>query len=196
MNQKSILSFYRARFFSCFAKKETSSSTITRHNKKVIGIKPITFLWCGRRDLNSYGVNHTPLKRARLPVPPLPRVVLFLTTGLLYTIFRKSQGVKGKKFWAKKDFFENLFLAVDFFVFSCYNTPCSGCSAVGSAPGLGPGCRRFKSCHSDQKRKCPLWVLPLLLGTIGRAEMRCRFALQNGTPQGFAEFKSCHSDQK
>ena len=28
-------------------------------------------LWCERRDLNPYGVNHTPLKRARLPVPPL-----------------------------------------------------------------------------------------------------------------------------
>ena len=27
----------------------------------------------------------------------------------------------------------------------------SGCSAVGSALGLGPRCRRFKSCHSDQK---------------------------------------------
>ena len=30
--------------------------------------------WCGQRDLNSYGVNHTPLKRARLPVPPRPRM--------------------------------------------------------------------------------------------------------------------------
>ncbi len=26
----------------------------------------------------------------------------------------------------------------------------SGCSAVGSAPALGAGCRRFESCHSDQ----------------------------------------------
>ena len=25
----------------------------------------------------------------------------------------------------------------------------TGCSAVGSAPALGAGCRRFKSCHSD-----------------------------------------------
>ena len=25
----------------------------------------------------------------------------------------------------------------------------SGCSAVGSAPALGAGCRRFKSCHPD-----------------------------------------------
>ncbi len=30
---------------------------------------------CGKRDLNPYGVNHTPLKRARLPVPPLPRIL-------------------------------------------------------------------------------------------------------------------------
>ena len=28
----------------------------------------------------------------------------------------------------------------------------SGCSADGSAPGLGPGCRRFKSCHSDHMK--------------------------------------------
>ena len=26
-----------------------------------------------------------------------------------------------------------------------------GCSAVGSAPALGAGCRRFESCHSDQR---------------------------------------------
>ena len=32
----------------------------------------LLFVWCGKRDLNPYGVNHTPLKRARLPVPPLP----------------------------------------------------------------------------------------------------------------------------
>ena len=25
----------------------------------------------------------------------------------------------------------------------------TGCSAVGSAPALGAGCRRFESCHSD-----------------------------------------------
>ncbi len=27
----------------------------------------------------------------------------------------------------------------------------SGCSAVGSASGLGPGGRRFESCHPDEK---------------------------------------------
>ena len=34
-------------------------------------LEPVPFLWCEKRDLNPYGVNHTPLKRARLPVPPL-----------------------------------------------------------------------------------------------------------------------------
>ena len=29
----------------------------------------------------------------------------------------------------------------------------SGCSAVGSARALGARCRRFESCHSDQKRE-------------------------------------------
>ena len=55
-------------------------------------------VWCGKRDLNPYGVNHTPLKRARLPVPPLPRVRL--TRNILYytrffqnvkTFFEKNQ---------------------------------------------------------------------------------------------------------
>lgn len=29
------------------------------------------YLWCERRDLNPYESPHTPLKRARLPIPPL-----------------------------------------------------------------------------------------------------------------------------
>ena len=39
-----------------------------RHSRK----SPLLRLWCGHRDLNSDGVNHTPLKRTRLPVPPWP----------------------------------------------------------------------------------------------------------------------------
>ena len=30
--------------------------------------------WCERRDLNPYESPHTPLKRARLPIPPLSQV--------------------------------------------------------------------------------------------------------------------------
>ena len=47
-------------------------------NQKNTGIArwAMPVFWCGRRDLNPYGVIHTPLKRARLPVPPLPRVVI------------------------------------------------------------------------------------------------------------------------
>ena len=40
--------------------------------------------WCGRRDLNPYGVNHTPLKRARLPVPPLSQALLIIKPKGLY----------------------------------------------------------------------------------------------------------------
>ena len=39
----------------------------------------------------------------------------------------------------------------------------TGCSAVGSAPALGAGCRRFESCHSDH-----------LSPEIGRASCRER----------------------
>ena len=42
-------------------------------------------LWCGKRDLNPYGVNHTPLKRARLPVPPLSHAARIRATKILYT---------------------------------------------------------------------------------------------------------------
>ena len=30
--------------------------------------------WCGRWDLNPYVIQHTPLKRACLPIPALPRI--------------------------------------------------------------------------------------------------------------------------
>ena len=32
--------------------------------------------WCERRDLNPYESPHTPLKRARLPIPPLSHIYL------------------------------------------------------------------------------------------------------------------------
>ena len=35
------------------------------------------FLWCRRRDLNPHGFLHTPLKRARIPIPPLRHIFLF-----------------------------------------------------------------------------------------------------------------------
>ena len=34
--------------------------------------KPPFYFWCGRRDLNPYSVKNTPLKRARMPIPPRP----------------------------------------------------------------------------------------------------------------------------
>ncbi len=36
------------------------------------------FFWCEKRDLNPYSVNYTPLKRARLPVPPLSHIAELL----------------------------------------------------------------------------------------------------------------------
>ena len=61
--------------------------------------------WCEKRDLNPYGVNHTPLKRARLPVPPLSHDVwlsmrVFLDNDIDYTRFWKNcQGVFEKYFF-------------------------------------------------------------------------------------------------
>ena len=50
---------------------------------------------CGKRDLNPYGVNHTPLKRARLPVPPLPHSLLELLPSTFDIIAQASAFVKG-----------------------------------------------------------------------------------------------------
>ena len=36
----------------------------------------IFLVWCERRDLNPYELPHTPLKRARLPIPPLSHIRL------------------------------------------------------------------------------------------------------------------------
>ena len=44
----------------------------------------------------------------------------------------------------------------------------SGCSAVGSAGGLGPSGRRFEPCHSDQKR--------IIRTVSSRWEMRSDFS--------------------
>ncbi len=58
-------------------------------------------LWCGKRDLNPYGVNHTPLKRARLPVPPLPhsleRYIVYYTSFRLSRVnFKKTLQIRKK----------------------------------------------------------------------------------------------------
>lgn len=43
-------------------------------HKKTVCIQMDTYrFWCERRDLNPYESPHTPLKRARLPIPPLSR---------------------------------------------------------------------------------------------------------------------------
>ena len=69
-------------------------------------INMIRLFWCGKRDLNPYGVNHTPLKRARLPVPPLPRVRLARNI-LYYTLFFQNVKCFFKK---NQNFSENFFL--------------------------------------------------------------------------------------
>ena len=58
-----------------------NSTILTSRDKKITPNRAkaqmeVIGYWCGRRDLNSYGVTHTPLKRARLPVPPRPHMPL------------------------------------------------------------------------------------------------------------------------
>lgn len=40
----------------------------------------IAVSWCERRDLNPYESPHTPLKRARLPIPPLSLTTIEIIT--------------------------------------------------------------------------------------------------------------------
>ena len=48
----------------------------------MFGISPDTWsLWCARPDLNWYDVTHTPLKRARLPIPPRAPVTISYYSG-------------------------------------------------------------------------------------------------------------------
>ena len=62
----------------------------------------------------------------------------------------------------------------------------SGCSAVGSARGLGPRCRRFESCHSDHdngtayKSVVPLFIFPKNLILQGFSA----FFFINSSPKG------------
>ena len=49
-------------------------------NKKITSIPDgIKVIWCGKWDLNPYVVRHTPLKRACLPIPALPHIMLLMT---------------------------------------------------------------------------------------------------------------------
>ncbi len=75
---------------------------------------------------------HTPLKRACLPIPAHSQV------KSIFIIFARRP-------------FVNLFFrkALTLFHSLVYNKEKSGCSAVGSAPALGAGCRGFESLHSD-----------------------------------------------
>ena len=61
-------------------------------------------------------------------------------------------------------------------IISKLNTP--GCSAVGSARALGARCRRFESCHSDQKR-CLSWTRRASFFFWSDSSLRCMLRIPN-----------------
>ena len=81
--------------------------------------------WCEKRDLNPYGVNHTPLKRARLPVPPLSHIyaVVFATTyNIILEISKMSiPFLKFLKYFLS--FFVFLFFSYSFLILACGDIP-------------------------------------------------------------------------
>ena len=52
----------------------------------------------------------------------------------------------------------------------------TGCSAVGSAPALGAGCREFESPHSDQESECRIGGVRILFRRETRSPVvTCRW---------------------
>ncbi len=85
----------------CFAKSENVARTTPtawqgsacpnmRTQKEGYRKIGIPLFWCEKRDLNPYGVNHTPLKRARLPVPPLSHATAVAATDDIILLFFKN----------------------------------------------------------------------------------------------------------
>ena len=64
-----------APFISHWERSQTNhfKSRLCRTSKKLRYQMVSKLFWCERRDLNPYESPHTPLKRARLPIPPLSR---------------------------------------------------------------------------------------------------------------------------
>ena len=65
--------------------------------KKDPAFSGISFCWCGRWDLNPYVIQHTPLKRACLPIPALPRIQLLLVSSNRLIIRKLPPVVKTRK---------------------------------------------------------------------------------------------------
>ena len=82
---KSCLSSSRSDFFILFSSSTTGFTHVVNSPGPLEIITTATDFFfiavkqecikCGRRDLNSQGLSHTLLRRARLPIPPRPQRV-------------------------------------------------------------------------------------------------------------------------
>ena len=66
---------------------------LKNHIKKQLSSLLTTERWCERRDLNPYELPHTPLKRARLPIPPLSHINFVLSNACILYHFGKSLSI-------------------------------------------------------------------------------------------------------
>ena len=66
-------------------------------SRTIVSIKQKTrsfdLVWCERRDLNPYELPHTPLKRARLPIPPLSRIQFTLSSARILYHFQMGLSI-------------------------------------------------------------------------------------------------------
>ena len=81
----------------------------------------------------------------------------------------------------------------------------SGCSAVGSASGLGPGGRRFESCHPDSLKLASVFLIDGLCTCFFANFFSLAFfrysgcsavGSASGLGPGGRRFESCHPDVK
>ena len=80
---KSLLGYITKQYMNhCLTKRKSSIHLCYEYS-----------IWCERRDLNPYVLLHTPLKRARLPIPPLS-LILFVPHGTSEIIANSRTYVK------------------------------------------------------------------------------------------------------
>ena len=77
-------------------------------DKKQLSNLLVTESWCERRDLNPYELPHTPLKRARLPIPPLSHIHFTLSSARILYHFQLGLSILFPRFFST--FFADEFL--------------------------------------------------------------------------------------
>ena len=156
------------------------ASILRKQNKKAFDSLE-SFCWCGRWDLNPYVIQHTPLKRACLPIPALPHIHFVHQRCNVY-IIRNPAGFVNP-------FFEKSFLRA--------------AGAGGGGPPPPPTTQTTRGFADSRRRRArpphpgniqPSLVFSFSLSAASRAtSSACRSRCGTGTPSSTA-FSKIESD--